>query len=197
MDLSNKAKIKIDETSKKVEEAIDRLKREIAELTHNAKDKLKGTGEELQESLEALVREVKELSDKGRELISGSKKGDLKEAKLWDRIQRGMETGFDAALSAVHNITERAGEGIEITRLRREKAQLETQLTRLLAKLGNSVYENISEQRLDDIAERLGIKDILLDISEREARMLEIERRLGKELKDQGDTTTSGDENSQ
>ena len=125
-------------------------------------------------------------------------KGDVKKTKLWDNIQRGMETGFDAALSAVHNITERAGEGIEITQLRREKAQLETQLTRLLAKLGNSAYEKISEQRLDDIAERLGIKDILLDISEREARMVEIDRRLGKVLEDQEDTKkTSGNEKSQ
>ena len=31
--------------------------------------------------------------------------------KLWNRIQRGMEEGFDAALSAVHSITEKAGEG--------------------------------------------------------------------------------------
>jgi hypothetical protein len=30
--------------------------------------------------------------------------------KLWDRIQRGMEAGFNAALSAVHAITEKAGE---------------------------------------------------------------------------------------
>ncbi len=26
--------------------------------------------------------------------------------KLWDRIQRGMEAGFDAGMSAVHTITE-------------------------------------------------------------------------------------------
>ena len=58
--------------------------------------------------------------------------------KLWDRIQRGMEAGFDAAKSAVHNITEKAGEGIELTRLRREKARIETQVTRRLAELGNA-----------------------------------------------------------
>ena len=51
--------------------------------------------------------------------------------KLWERISRGMEAGFDAALAAVHNITERAGESIEVTRLRREKARYETALTRL------------------------------------------------------------------
>ena len=191
MDISNKAKIKIDEVTKEIQEAIDRLKHEVAELTHKVKDRLKGTGDDIHESVEALAREVKGLSDKVKDLAPGRKKGDVKESKLWDSIQRGMETGFDAALSAVHNITERAGEGIEITQLRREKAQIETQLTRLLAKLGNSTYEKISEQRLDDIAERLGIKDLLLDISQSEARMVEIERRLGKELKDKEDTKNS------
>ena len=56
--------------------------------------------------------------------------------KLWDRIKRGMEEGFDAALTAVHKMTEKAGEGIELTRLRREKVRLETRITRLLAPTG-------------------------------------------------------------
>ena len=106
-----------------------------------------------------------------------------KNIKLWDRIQRGMEDGFDAAMSAVHTITEKAGEGIELTRLRREKVRLETQTTRRLAELGNVVFERISEQRLDDIAEKLEIKDILIDIAQDEARMVDIDRRLSKELK--------------
>ena len=41
--------------------------------------------------------------------------------KLWDRIKRGMEDGFEAGLMSVHTITEKAGESIELTRLRREK----------------------------------------------------------------------------
>ena len=102
--------------------------------------------------------------------------------KLWDRIQRGMDAGFDAALSAVHTITERAGEGIELTRLRREKARLETQVTRRLAELGNAVYEKISAERLDDISKKLEIKDILLDIAQSEARMVDIDRCLTKEM---------------
>jgi len=108
--------------------------------------------------------------------------------KLWDRIQRGMEAGFDAALSAVHTITEKAGESIELTRLRREKSRYETYLTRLLAELGNAVYEKISEDRLDDMAEQLGIKDKLAEIAEREARMVEIDRKIGKELEIQEET---------
>ena len=102
--------------------------------------------------------------------------------KLWDRIQRGMEAGFDAAMSAVYSITEKAGEGIELTRLRREKARLETQTTRRLAELGNTVFEKISAQQLDDVAEKLEIKDIIRDIAQDEARMVDIDRRLRKEL---------------
>ena len=103
--------------------------------------------------------------------------------KLWDRIQRGMEAGFDATIATVHTITEKAGEGIELTRLRREKARLETQVTRRLAELGNTVYEKISAERLDDMAEQLEIKDVLLEIAESEARMIRIDQHLKKELK--------------
>ena len=105
-------------------------------------------------------------------------------AKLWDRIQRGMEAGFDAAMSAVHAITEKAGEGIELTRLRREKARLETQTTRRLAELGNMVFVKISELRLDSVAEQLGIGEILQDIAHDEARMVDIDQRLKKELEE-------------
>jgi len=102
--------------------------------------------------------------------------------KLWDRMQRGMEAGFDATLSAVHAITEKAGESIELTRLRREKSRYETCITRLLAELGNAVYEKVSKDRLDDIGGQLGIKDKLSEIAEWEARMVEIDRKIGKEL---------------
>lgn len=104
--------------------------------------------------------------------------------KLWDRISRGMDEGFDAAISAVHNITEKAGESIELTRLRREKARLETELTKHLAELGNAVYEKISESRLDDISEQLQIKEMLLEIAREEAQMVEIDRRLNKEIQE-------------
>ncbi len=103
-------------------------------------------------------------------------------AKLWDRIQRGMEAGFDAAISAVHTITEKGGEGIETIRLRREKARIETELTRRLAELGNCVYEKISADRLDGIAEKLGIQDMVKEIAESDARMMDTDRRLKKEL---------------
>ena len=103
--------------------------------------------------------------------------------KLWDRIQRGMEAGFDATIAAVHTITEKTGEGIELTRLRREKVRTETQITRRLAELGNTVFEKISAERNDEIAEKLGIKDILIEVAQDEAKMVEIDRRLKDALK--------------
>ena len=103
--------------------------------------------------------------------------------KLWDRIKRGMDAQFDAAISAVHNVTEKAGESIELTRLRREKARLETRLTKHLAELGNDVYEKISADRLEDVSEQLQIKDKMLEIAREDAKMVEIDRRLDKEVK--------------
>ena len=113
--------------------------------------------------------------------------------KLWDRVQRGMEAGFDAALSTVHNLTEKAGEGIELTRLRREKARLETHVTRQLASLGNAVYEKISVDQLHEIAEKLGVEALLLEIAEDEARMVNIDHRLNKELANAGENPPEDD----
>lgn len=100
---------------------------------------------------------------------------------LWERIQRGMEAGFDSALSAVHAITEKAGETIELTRLRREKARLENKITKELADLGHSVYQKISKEKLSDIAKELGIDEKLKEVSSEEARMIEIDKKISTE----------------
>jgi hypothetical protein len=114
--------------------------------------------------------------------------------KLWDRIHRGMEAGFDSALAAVHAITEKAGESIELTYLRREKARCETQLTRILAEVGNTVYEKVSESRLDDVSEQLGIKDLIIELAENEARIVAIDTKLRKALKAQDTSRAAGGE---
>ena len=90
--------------------------------------------------------------------------------KLWDRITRGMEAGFEAALVSVHHLTEKAGESIELTRLRRE--------------LGSVAYDKISKERLADISEKLGVQDKIMEIAQNEAIITEIDKRIGKELKD-------------
>lgn len=98
----------------------------------------------------------------------------------WERIKRGMDEGFDAAITAVHNVTEKAGESIETTRLRREKARYETQLTRLLAELGNDVFERLSKERNNELAENLGVAAKLKEVAEKEAHIVDIDKKLGK-----------------
>ncbi len=100
---------------------------------------------------------------------------------LWERIQRGMEEGFDAALNAVHSITEKAGETIELTRLRREKSRLENKITKELAEVGHSVYQRISKEKLNDIAKELGIEEKLKEISKEESTMIEIDKKITTE----------------
>lgn len=100
--------------------------------------------------------------------------------KVWERIKSGMDESFDAAITAVHNLTEKAGESIELTRLRRQKARLELQLTRRLAELGNAVYEKLSKERNEALVEQLGVAKNIQSIAEQEASMVEIDRRLSK-----------------
>jgi len=80
----------------------------------------------------------------------------------------------------------KAGEGIELIHLRREKTRLGTQITRRLAERSNSVYEKIAADRLDDVAEQLAIKDTLLEIAQGKARMGEIDKRRNRAMKGQG-----------
>lgn len=122
------------------------------------------------------------FSNTGFYIVKNNRKE--KNMKLWDRVQRGMEEGFDAAITAVHTLTEKAGEGIELTRLRREKARLETQVTRRLAELGNSVFEKISADQADELARTLGINEMLVEIAQDEARMVDIDMQFKKALKD-------------
>lgn len=62
-----------------------------------------------------------------------------------------------------------------------ETKEIETELTKHLAELGNIVYQKISEARLDDVTEQLEIKEKLLEIAREEAQMVDIDRRLDKE----------------
>ena len=99
---------------------------------------------------------------------------------LWERIKNGMDEGFDSAIAAMHNLTEKAEESIELTRLRRERTRYETQLTRLLAELGNEVYERVSKERNNDLAEQLGVADKIKAIAEKDAYLVEIDKKLNK-----------------
>ena len=74
MAVSEKAKEKLDEAGREIREAVESLKKEVAELTNKVKDRLKGTGEEVRDSAEELVKEVKTLSDRVKDLIPKGKK---------------------------------------------------------------------------------------------------------------------------
>jgi gas vesicle protein len=73
MDISKKAKERIDDASKELKEAIEGLKREVAGFTEKIKGKLKGTGEEMQQSVEEVSKELKNLSEKAKDLITKKK----------------------------------------------------------------------------------------------------------------------------
>jgi HSP20 family protein len=69
MEVSQKAKKKLDEASKEIKESIDNVKKEVTELTKKVKEKLKGTGQDMRESADDLSKELKGLSEKIRELV--------------------------------------------------------------------------------------------------------------------------------
>ncbi|GIX21468.1 MAG: hypothetical protein KatS3mg121_0251 [Gammaproteobacteria bacterium] len=96
---------------------------------------------------------------------------------LWERIRQGVEDGLDAAIATVHHITEKAGEGIEATRLRRERARIEAQSGRVLAELGGKVYERCKEEMPPPLAE-LGLEELVARLRELDERLEAIDRRL-------------------
>jgi HSP20 family protein len=74
MKVSEKAKDKLDEAGREIKEAIDNLRKEVAELSDKVKEKLKGSGKEAPESAEELTREVKTLSERVKDLIPKRRK---------------------------------------------------------------------------------------------------------------------------
>lgn len=69
MNVSEKAKERLDGASKEIKESLDNLRKEAGELRDKVKDRMKGSGEDMRESAEDIYREVKGLSEKVRELI--------------------------------------------------------------------------------------------------------------------------------
>lgn len=84
MNVSERAKEKLDVASKEIRDAVENLKQEVAELSNKVKEKLKGGEEELRESTEELTRETKRLSERVKELIPRRRKGSLPV-----RVERG------------------------------------------------------------------------------------------------------------
>jgi len=74
MAVSEKAKERLDEAGKEIREAVDSLKKDVAELTTKVKDKLKDTRGGVRESAEELVQGVKGFSERVRDLIPKRRK---------------------------------------------------------------------------------------------------------------------------
>ncbi|HDR16368.1 MAG TPA: Hsp20 family protein, partial [Desulfobacteraceae bacterium] len=91
MTISEKAKGKLDGASKEIKEAIENLRKEVAELTDKVRDKLKGAGEEVRESAEDLTQELKSLSEKVKDLIPKGRKKD----QLPEHVDRSLEHQAD------------------------------------------------------------------------------------------------------
>jgi HSP20 family protein len=106
MNVSERAKEKLDEAGREIKEAIDNLKQEVERLSGKVKDKIKGTGAEVRESVEELSREVRGLSERVKDLIPKRRKnqmpvrvekfrdrGDLWEPPFWE-LNRSMDPVF-------------------------------------------------------------------------------------------------------
>ncbi len=74
MNVSERAKEKLDTASKEVREAVEGLKHEVAALSNKVRERLKGSGTELRESADDLTREVKTLSERVRDLLPGRRR---------------------------------------------------------------------------------------------------------------------------
>lgn len=74
MNVSEKAKEKLDEAGKEIKEAVDKLREEVAELTNKVMEKLRGAGRETRESTSELTKEVKKLSERVKDLIPKRRK---------------------------------------------------------------------------------------------------------------------------
>ena len=69
MEMTEKAKEKIEDATKEVKGVVEDLRADVIKLTDKVKEKLKGTGEDLKESTEELAREVMKLTEKVKNMM--------------------------------------------------------------------------------------------------------------------------------
>ncbi|MFO7784981.1 MAG: Hsp20 family protein [Thermodesulfobacteriota bacterium] len=77
MNVSERAKEKLDVASKEIRDAVENLKQEVAALSNKVKEKLKGSGDEFRESADELARETKRLSERVKDLIPSKRRHSL------------------------------------------------------------------------------------------------------------------------
>jgi len=91
MTVSEKAKEKLDEASKEIKEAVDNLRKEVADLNDKVKEKLKVSGKETSEFTEALTKEVRTLTERVKDMIPKRRK----KSQLPVRVDRSSEYQLD------------------------------------------------------------------------------------------------------
>ncbi len=75
MNVSDKAREKLEDANKEIRESIERLKQEVAELNRKIKEKLSEAGEGIKETAEDLGRDIKELTANVKKMVPLGRKG--------------------------------------------------------------------------------------------------------------------------
>lgn len=113
--------------------------------------------------------------------------------ELWDRVSNALDKGFQTSKELFEKAGDRARDLGERGVVRFEIMQLENQVEKLIGKLGARAYELfIKEGKSSVTKSSAGVKDLLEEIAQLEARITEKESTLAK-MKASGDAPGGGD----
>jgi len=100
---------------------------------------------------------------------------------FWERMKEVIDKGIETSRDVLSKAAEKAKELGEKGVLKFEIMQLEAEGHKKLAKLGSKVFELLQKQKLEMItAETEGVKELLGEIAEIEAKMDAKEEALKK-----------------
>ncbi len=112
--------------------------------------------------------------------------------ELWDRMSNALDKSFQTSKELFEKAGDRARDLGERGVVRFEIMQLESQVEKLIGKLGARAYELfIKEGKASVTKTSAGVKDLLEQISDLEARVTEKESALAK-MKAAGNSTENG-----
>lgn len=101
--------------------------------------------------------------------------------ELWDRLSNALDKGFQSSKELFEKAGDRARDLGERGVVRFEIMQLESQVEKLIGKLGARAYELfIKEGKSSVTKSSAGVKDLLEQIAGLEARITEKESALAK-----------------
>jgi len=104
-------------------------------------------------------------------------------------FDRGLESSRDLFSKARDKAQDLGEKGV----LKFEIMQLESQAEKLMAKLGNRVYEALTQEGVDSVTTNTsGVHDLIAEIDQVENRVREKEQKLAQQKHDDGDEDPSG-----